>query len=98
MVGLFIRHKVKSNSRSQMETPIFSDSALLVEEEEEKQENIEEIQAVIAGHNLRAEATTCIQSDQKRSSGGSIYWSLMSKTFLKKFWQTQSDCKDVGSN
>ena len=81
-----------------MATPIFSDSALLVEEEEEKQENIEELQAVIAGHNLRDGATSCLQSDQKRSSGGSIYWSLVSKTFLKKFWHSQSDCKDVASN
>ena len=98
MVGLFIRHKVKSNSRSQMETPIFSDSALLVEEEEEKQENIEEIQAVIAGHDLRVGAMSCLQPEQKKSGGGSIYWSLMSKTFLKKFWQSPPDPKDVASN
>ena len=74
---------------------MFSDSVLLVEEEEEKQENIEEIQAVIAGHDLRGGATTCLQSDQRRSNGGSIYWSLMSKTFLKKFWQSPTEFKDV---
>ena len=84
--------------RCQIATPTFSDSALLVEEEEEKLENIEEIQAVIASHNLRGGATTCLQSDQKKSSGGSIYWSLMSKTFLKKFWQSQPEYKDVASN
>ena len=80
-----------------MATPIFCDSTLLIEEEEEKQENIEEIQAVIAGHNLRDGATSCLQSDQKRSSGGSIYWGLVSKTFLKKLWQSHDDDKDVAS-
>ena len=98
-LNLVVQEDQKENLtlKSQITTPIFSDSALLVEEEEETQENIEEIQAVIAGHDLRGGARTCLQSDQKRSSGGSIYWSLMSKTFLKKFWQSQSEHKDISS-
>ena len=78
-------------------TPIFSDSALLIEEEQEHQEAIEEIQAVITAHDLREEATNCLESEQKKTSGGSIYWNLMSRTFLKKLWQSHNDDKDVAS-
>ena len=76
-------------------TPIFSDSALLLEEDQEREEAIEELQAVISGHNLRQEATHCLESEKKKSSGGSLYWSLMSRTFLKKLWQSHNDEKDV---
>ena len=78
-------------------TPIFSDSALLIEEEQERQESIEEIQAALAGHNLREEAIICLETEKKKCSGGSIYWSLMSKSFLKKLWQSHDDDKDVAS-
>ena len=36
--------------------------------------------------------------DLKRGSGGSIYWNLMSKTFLKKLLPSHTDDRDVVCN
>ena len=74
-------------------TPRFTDSALLIEEEQDRQEAIEEIQATFLGHCYRKEAVESLEMDKKMQmkNGGSISWSLASKNFSAKLKRDQVD-------
>ena len=74
----------------------------MIEEEQENQEAIEDIQAVITSSLAREEATLCLEeveevkrADAGGTAGGSLYWTLMSKTFLKKLLPSHKDENDV---
>ena len=70
-------------------------------QKKEIQEVIEDIQAVITSGQVREEAVICLEEveEVKRpeagGSGGSLYWTLMSKTFLKKLLPSHKDENDV---
>ena len=74
---------------------------MLIEEEQENQEAIEDIQAVITSGLVREEAVLCLEEVEEvktaeaRATGGSLYWTLMSKTFLKKLLPSHKDENDV---
>ena len=68
-------------------TPRFTDSALLVEEEQDRQEAIEEIQASLIGNCYRKHAIETLEMkyDGEENNCGSIPWTLVSKTFASKY-------------
>ena len=74
---------------------------MLIEEEQENQEAIEDIQAVITSGLAREEAALCLEEVEEvktaeaGGTGGSLYWTLMSKTFLKKLLPSHKDENDV---
>ena len=74
---------------------------MLIEEEQENQEAIEDIQAVITSGLVREEAALCLEEVEEvktaeaAATGGSLYWTLMSKTFLKKLLPSHKDENDV---
>ena len=74
---------------------------MLIEEEQENQEAIEDIQAVITSGLVREEAVLCLEEVEEvktaeaGATGGSLYWTLMSKTFLKKLLPSHKDENDV---
>ena len=75
---------------------------MLIEEEQENQEAVEDIQAVIASGLVREEAALCLEEVEEvktaeagAATGGSLYWTLMSKTFLKKLLPSHKDENDV---
>ena len=82
-------------------SPRILDSSLLFEEEQERHEAIEEIQATVLANSMREDALKCFENDQKncnKSGGRSIYWNIMSKSFLKKLWLSHDDENDVVCN
>ena len=85
---------------SQVTSLQISDSALLIEEEQEWQEAIEDIQAVVTSNLAREEAGQCLEEVGETRAGaggggGFLYWTLMSKTFLKKLLPSHKDENDV---
>ena len=75
---------------------MISESALLIEEEQDRQEAIEDIQAVLAADTVRGAALSCLTHQRTRAGpGGSIYWNLVSRTFLKRLLPSHDDAKDV---
>ena len=75
------------------ETPRFTDSALLIEEEQDRQEAIEEIQASLIGDCYRRQAADTLEMENKLEfrNGGSIPWSLASKNFAAKLRNDETD-------
>ena len=68
------------------DNPRFTDSALLIEEEQDRQEAIEEIQATLISDCYRKQAVHAMEKDKKieMRNGRSIPWSLASKNFAAK--------------
>ena len=74
-------------------TPRFTDSALLIEEEQDRQEAIEEIQASLIGDCYRRQAADTLEMEKKleMKNGCSLPWSLASKNFAAKLRIDQTD-------
>ena len=65
-------------------------------------DNQSELSIINQSHcSIRQDAIECLESEKElkpAASGGSIYWSLVSRTFLKKLLPSHSDEKDVICN
>ena len=74
-------------------SPRFSESALLIEEEQDRQEAIEEIQASLISDCYRKHAADAMEKDNKleMKSGCSIPWSLASKNFASRLQSEETD-------
>ena len=75
------------------DNPRFTDSALLIEEEQDRQEAIEEIQATLISDCYRKQAVHAMEKDKKieMRNGRSIPWSLASKNFASKLRNDETD-------
>ena len=63
---MFLFITLKASATKLFQSPVFSESCLLIEEEQEVQEVIEDVQGVILASVARQEAVQCLEEVQVR--------------------------------